>query len=632
MGIVFRAEDRFPAEGDPREVAVKLIPQRLDTPQDERSMARQQFERECGAASLLSTYSQFIKVVGNDGTLLAMEYVSWPTLNRLTSEAPLPVVEAATFGATLLDGLAAMHRHGIVHRDLKPTNIFVERFTFVDGNEDSIQFKVKIADLGACLFVGVSNAAASNHERTLAGSLGYMSPEQIDAPDHVDARSDLHTVALILWEAITRRAPFVVPDVPDILAARLQAWRRSMDSVPAMPQGLDSKLYQILAKALDPFPSNRFQSAESFAAALRRFVRDRGAEMRAAVDAARLRVDKLEARARELLERVRPARDLHHRLDRTLDRIRAHKQELVDIGPQTMLKKVSSFDEMERSLTSIEAEISSLLSGAREVVNGGVDPSTAKVSPSSVDAPPSAVADLSRMSSGARWRSALGAVCLAIVSVGVGAFAGRHYFSSTVTVANAETSADPAAFVAATNPWLAVDSTWSMQTHEVTRGEFARWRPPSRRDAGASSADLAVEADALPVTDVDWFDARDFCRAIGGTLPTALVWATARGDSSTWRNSNALRPSSEPFRVNVPRLGDVSPAGFMYLLGGVREWLAQDGSDENPTRFSTIGGSYAQSAETVILLSESPSDDPMPAGGRAAQREHDLGFRCARSR
>jgi serine/threonine protein kinase len=265
MGVVFLARD--PHLGRP--VALKTY----ELPKGISDEVVKEFEerllREAHAAAALS-HPNIVTVhdAGVDGTsgypYIVMEYVPGKSLkdfldgrHRLTPDLAL------RFGDALASALEAAHAEGIVHRDIKPANILVRE---TDG-------LVKVTDFG------VARLSASELTRTgtLVGSPAYMSPEQIRGAA-VDARSDLFSLALVLYEALTAARPFGGDDLASVAYSVVHETPEPISrKVRGLPPGLDP----FFAKALAKTPEDRFQTAAAFRAGL----------LEAAVDAASVATD-----------------------------------------------------------------------------------------------------------------------------------------------------------------------------------------------------------------------------------------------------------------------------------------------------------------------------------------------------
>ena len=252
MGVVFLARD--PQLG--RQVALKTyaLPEGIDD--DVVREFEERLLREAHAAAALS-HPNIVTVhdAGIDAErrfpYIVMEYVPGRSLkdfldgrHRLTPDLAL------RFGDALASALDAAHSKGIVHRDIKPANILVR-------DSDGI---VKITDFG------VARLSESDLTRTgaLVGSPAYMSPEQIrGAP--VDARSDLFSLALVLYEALTSQRAFGGDDLAAVTYALVHETPAPVrHRIPDLPAGLDA----FFERAFEKNPADRFQDAASFRAAL----------------------------------------------------------------------------------------------------------------------------------------------------------------------------------------------------------------------------------------------------------------------------------------------------------------------------------------------------------------------------
>jgi formylglycine-generating enzyme required for sulfatase activity/dienelactone hydrolase len=240
MGVVYRAEDvRLK-----RSVALKFLPPSLT--RDEEARAR--FAREAQAASALDhpaicTIHDIDET--EDGRLfIAMALYEGETLKERLKRGPLEVDEALDIAAAAADGLARAHEGGIIHRDVKPANLML---TPAGG--------VKILDFGVAKLTGASELTRMG---VLAGTVTYMSPEQIEGRD-VDGRADVWALGLVLYEMLTGRNPFR-RDRPEVAAAAIL----SEDPAPpsAVRDGLSPALDALLADALRKDRDARLRSAE----------------------------------------------------------------------------------------------------------------------------------------------------------------------------------------------------------------------------------------------------------------------------------------------------------------------------------------------------------------------------------
>jgi eukaryotic-like serine/threonine-protein kinase len=237
MGVVYMAEDLQLQ----RTVALKFMLPGYIT--DETAAAR--FLREARAVAALDhTNICTIHEVGqtDDGQLfLAMSYYPGETLaGRLTSRGPLPISEALDVTSQIARGLARAHDAGIVHRDLKPANVMLT----ADGT-------VKILDFGL--------AKARDQTITVTGgvmgTVAYMSPEQL-LGDPVDARSDLWSLGVTLFEMLTGQHPSRGDDIAGTLARKIEA-----QQTQTAQSDLTSALQHVVERLLRKDQDERYQSA-----------------------------------------------------------------------------------------------------------------------------------------------------------------------------------------------------------------------------------------------------------------------------------------------------------------------------------------------------------------------------------
>jgi tetratricopeptide (TPR) repeat protein/predicted Ser/Thr protein kinase len=246
MGEVFLAED----ERLGRMVALKFLP-RADSADPER---RERLRREARALASLShpgIAGIYALEEHQDRLFLVMEYIEGETLAQRLSRRPLPVPELIDRARVLAEALAHAHGRGVIHRDVKPSNILI-----------TPEGATKLADFGLALHEGDTRLTA---EGSTAGTAEHMSPEQTHGTA-LDARSDIFSLGVVLYEALTGTRPFSRPT----LEATFHAIRAE-DPEPAtsLRSGIPLELERIVMKCLRKDPGARYQHAEDLAADLR---------------------------------------------------------------------------------------------------------------------------------------------------------------------------------------------------------------------------------------------------------------------------------------------------------------------------------------------------------------------------
>jgi len=263
MGEVYRARD---VRLD-RSVAVKILPAELSGD----AHYRQRFEREARAASALShPHIAHVYDVGEqDGThFIAMEYVEGENLRELVSRGPLGVDRIVDLGVQMAEALEEAHARGIVHRDIKSANAVV-----------TPKGQLKVLDFGLARRTGDAAASVDSQLSTdaqtraglVVGTVPYMSPEQALGKD-VDARTDLFSFGVVLYELTSGRLPFVgntaTQTIDQICHATPAELGASRKDVPA-------ELERIVRKCLEKDRDRRYASARDIVVDLRNLQRDR---------------------------------------------------------------------------------------------------------------------------------------------------------------------------------------------------------------------------------------------------------------------------------------------------------------------------------------------------------------------
>ena len=247
MGVIYKAEDlklqRF--------VALKVLPSLRNISEEDR----QRFFQEARVTSSMNhpnvlTVHEFEEDQGV--TFLVTEFVEGKSLESMLHGEKLSIQFILDLATDAASGIFEAHRLGIVHRDLKPDNIMITE-----------RGQVKVMDFGLARLVGASHVTTPG---SIVGTFAYMSPEQIEEKE-VDARSDIFAYGILLYQMVTGELPFGGRTVTEMLSSIVQ---RNPEPIAKYRSDAPPGLEQVIFRALEKNPRERYQSMEEIRADLER--------------------------------------------------------------------------------------------------------------------------------------------------------------------------------------------------------------------------------------------------------------------------------------------------------------------------------------------------------------------------
>ena len=241
-----------------RVVAIKLLKPHLAA----ESTLAERFRREAIAAANLNHYNivtVYDAIEDNGRQAVIMEFVDGESLReRLDREQTLSINSVLSIGYSVCSALEAAHKQGLIHRDVKPGNILINTAK-----------RVMLTDFGIAKALDSDEDLTS--ENIMMGTAKYLSPEQVRG-DHLDARADLYSLGLVMYECLAGKVPFVGKNDTDTALARLH--RDATDIAKHRPD-VDPEVARIINRLIAREPKDRFADAAQAGVAIRRVIEGR---------------------------------------------------------------------------------------------------------------------------------------------------------------------------------------------------------------------------------------------------------------------------------------------------------------------------------------------------------------------
>src|SRR5260370_22445282 len=240
MGQVYKVRNLI----SDRMEAMKVLLPNLDTDQElaERFMREIKVQASVAHPNIAGLHTA--QRIGNQ-LVMIMEFVEGYTIEALMRRGRIPLAHSIDFAMQVLDALSYAHSHGVIHRDIKPANMML-----------TPQGVVKLMDFG---IARSSTDGTLTSTGTTLGSLNYMPPEQVRG-ESADARSDIYSFGISLYELLTGKLPFHSDSQYSLMTAHLN----EVPTPPITLRGdLPASLHEIIMMAMAKDPAERFQSADA---------------------------------------------------------------------------------------------------------------------------------------------------------------------------------------------------------------------------------------------------------------------------------------------------------------------------------------------------------------------------------
>ena len=245
MGQVFQVQHTVTGQMEAMKV---LLADRSDEEQAQRFLREIQVQAGLHHPNIAAVHHAFWE---GDRLVMAMEWIEGQSLERLLERGSLPLPVALDYARQALTALGCAHSQGITHRDVKPSNMLL-----------TPEGTLKLTDFGLARDIKDRKLSQSG---ALLGSCYYMSPEQIRGLAHLDHRSDLYSLGVVLYEMTTGRRPFDSASAFELLSSHVHLPPPPPRQIaPVIPESLNDAILTALAKD----PQQRFQTAEEFRQAL----------------------------------------------------------------------------------------------------------------------------------------------------------------------------------------------------------------------------------------------------------------------------------------------------------------------------------------------------------------------------